>query len=106
MKRVKFGRRMLGSFKLGTSCGGKFLDLRGRQQISHKNNGGVQSHMGSRQEARGSRRSHRFAAVMSLVRRIARHGAAALHAPLVLAGSGHAISELQTQQGEHRYGDK
>jgi len=106
MKLVQFGRRMLWSCKFSTSCVRKFLDLRGRQEISHEHCGWMQCHMRHWQHALDLRRSHRFAAVVTLVRRVAGHGTAALHALLVPGRGGHAVRKLQAQQGDQRHDDE
>ncbi len=106
MKCVQLGRGMLWSFKIRTSRTRKFLDLRGRQDIGHENNAGLQRHMGSWQHAGGLRRNHCLAAVMALVGRITGHGATALHALLVLGRCEHTVGKLQAQQGHHCHGDK
>ncbi len=58
--------------------------------------------MSGRQDVRGLRGNHPFATIMTLIGRVAGHGAAALHALLVLRHRGHAVRKLQAQQGDHR----
>jgi hypothetical protein len=58
------------------------------------------------QDAGGLGRNHPLAAIVSLIGRIARHGTAALHTLLVLGHRGHAVRELQAQQGTECYDDE
>jgi hypothetical protein len=58
------------------------------------------------QYAEGLRRSHRFAAIVTLIGWIAGHGTTALHALLVLRHRRHAVRKLQTQQGGHGYNNE
>jgi len=57
------------------------------------------------QYAGGLSRNHPLAAIVTLIGRIAGHGTTALHALLVLRHRGHAVRELQAQQGDHRNDD-
>jgi len=74
MKRVQFGRRMLRSFKIGTRCTRKLMDLWGRQDVGNEHDGGVQRHMGDWQHARRLRGNHRLTAIMG--RRASSHSSA------------------------------
>jgi len=56
--------------------------------------------MGDRQHAGRLRRNHALAAIVTLIGRVAGHGAAALHTLLVLGRRGQAIRKLQAQQGD------
>jgi len=100
MKRVQFGRRMLRSFKIGTRCTRKLMDLWGRQDVGNEHDGGVQRHMGDWQHARRLRGNHRLTAIMALIGRVAGHRATAAHTLLVLGHRGHAIRKLQAQKGD------
>jgi hypothetical protein len=57
----------------------------------------MERHVSDGQYAGGLRGSHRLAAIVTLIGRIAGHGAAALHALLVLRHGGHAVRKLQAQ---------
>lgn len=57
-------------------------------------------------DVRRLRRNHPFAAIMGMIRRMARHGAAALHALLVLRHRGHTVRKLQTHKASDRHYDK
>jgi hypothetical protein len=59
--------------------------------------------MSGRQDVRRLRGNHPFATIVTLMGRIAGHGAAALHTLLVLRHRGHAFRKLQAQQGDHGY---
>ena len=52
------------------------------------------------------RRNHALAAIVTLIRWIAGHGTAALHAFLVLRHRGRAVRKLQAQQGDQRRDDE
>ena len=52
------------------------------------------------------RRNHRFAAIVTLVRRVTGHGTTALHALLILGHGGHAVGELQKQDRDDREHEK
>ena len=58
------------------------------------------------QNAGGLRRSHRLAAIVTLIGRIAGHGTATFHTLLVLRHRGHAVRELQAQQSDHYHDDE
>jgi hypothetical protein len=92
---------MLGGHEVSACRVGKFYDMGRSQNVCHKHHGCVQRDMCSRQNTRRLRRNHRLAAIVGLVRRVARHGATALHALLVFGRCGHAVSKLQAQQGHH-----
>ena len=62
----------------------------------------MERHVSDGQHAGGLRRSHRLAAIVSLIGWIAGHGTAAFHTLLVLRHRRHAVRELQAQQGDHR----
>ena len=66
----------------------------------------MERHVSDGQHTGGLRRNHSFAALMTLIGRIAGHGTAALHALLVLRHRGHAVRKLQTQQGDHGYNNE
>ncbi len=65
----------------------------------------MKRHVSYGQHAGGLRRYHPLTAIVTLIRGIAGHGATALHTLLVLRHRGHAVRELQAQQGDHRYDD-
>ena len=71
---------------------------RNRQRRAERN-------MRARQNARRLRGNHVLAAVVSLVRRIAGHRAAALHR-LLVKGHGVAFSELHQQQYAQRHDER
>ena len=63
----------------------------------------MERHVSDGQYAWGLGRSHRLAAIVTLIGWIAGHGTAALHTLLVLRHRGHAVRELQAQKGDHGY---
>ncbi len=97
MKRVEFGRRMLGSREFSKGRFGKLQNLRCRQDIRHVHHWRMECDVSYRKHTRRLRGSHRFAAVVTLVRRVTGHGTAALHALLIHGHSGHTVGELQKQ---------
>ena len=62
--------------------------------------------MSNWQQAGRLRRNHALAAIVTLIGRIARHRAAALHTLLVLRHGGQAVRKLQAQQGDQRHDDE
>jgi hypothetical protein len=66
----------------------------------------MERHVSDGQYAGGLRRSHCFAAIVTLIGWIARHGAAALHTLRVLRHRRHAVRELQAQQSDQRQDDE
>jgi hypothetical protein len=70
------------------------------KHIGYNHHGRVERYMGDRQHAGRLRRNHALAAIVTLIGRVAGHGAAALHTPLVLGRRGQAIRKLQAQQGD------
>jgi hypothetical protein len=106
MKCVQFGRRMLGSREFSARRFGKLHYLRRRQEIRHVYHWRMQCDVSHRKHTRRLRGSHRFAAIVTLVRRVTGHGTAALHALLVHGHGRHAVGELQTQQGDHGYNNE
>ena len=66
----------------------------------------MERHESDGQYAGGLRRSHRLAAIVTLIGRVSGHGTAALHALLVLRHGGHAVHKLQAQQGDHGYNNE
>jgi hypothetical protein len=83
MKRVQVGRRMLRSSEFGTRCFGKVEGSLRWQDIRDIHPWRMQCHVRHREHTRRLRGRHRVAAVVALVRGIARHRTAALHALLV-----------------------
>jgi hypothetical protein len=106
MKGVQFGRRMLRSREFRARRFGKLRDLRCRQDIRHIHHWRMQCHVSHRKNTGRLRGSHRFAAVMTLVRWVTGHGAAALHALLIHRHGRHAVGELQKQDRDHRQHDE
>ena len=76
------------------------------KHIGYNHHRRMERYMGDRQHTGRLRRNHALAAIMTLVGRIAGHGAATLHTLLVLRRRGHAVRKLQAQQGDHRYNDE
>ncbi len=101
MKGVQLWRRMLLSLKIQMACFGAPHRLRRSKNISHNFHRRMQRHVRNRQDIRRLCRNHSLAAIVTLIGRIAGHGAAALHTLLVLRHCGHAVRKLQTQQGNH-----
>lgn len=97
MKRVEFRWRMLRSREVGGGRIRNLQNLRYRQDSSRDQRYGMQRHLGRWQYAWRVRRHHRLAAIVGLIRGIARHRPTALHALRVLRHGGHAIRELQDQ---------
>ena len=106
MKGVKFGRRMRPSLEIQTRCFEVSDSLRRNKNIGNDHLWYMERYMRGGQHARGLRRSHRLAAIVTLIGRVAGHGTAALHALLVLRHRGHAVRKLQAQQRDHRYSDE
>ena len=97
MKHVQLGRRMLGSREFSARRFGKLQEPQRRQDIRHFDHRRIECDVSRRKHTRRLRGSHRFAAVVTLVRRVAGHRSAALPALLVLSYGGHAIGERQEQ---------
>ena len=106
MKRVQFGRRMLGSREFSARHFGKLQDPRCRQNIRHVHRWRMECDMSHRKHTRRLRGSHRFATVVTLVRRVTGHGTAALHALLVHGHGRHAVGELKEQDRDDRQHDE
>jgi hypothetical protein len=88
---------MLGSLKVQTRNCWIRIHLGGRKDVGDDHYGGMERDMCDRQNVRRLCGNHTFAAIMTLHRRIAGHGTAALHALFVLRHCGNAIRELQAQ---------
>ena len=80
--------------------------LRRFKNMGRNHHGRMERHVSDGQYAWGLGRSHRLAAIVTLIGWIAGHGAAALHTLLVLRHRGHAVRELQAEQRDHRHGDE
>lgn len=106
MKRVQLRGRMLRSLEVQARDSGMWRRLRRSENTSFSHHGPMERHMSDRQRAGRLRRNHAFTAILTLIRRIAGHGTAALHALLVLRRCGHAVHKLQTQEGDQRNNDE
>jgi hypothetical protein len=80
--------------------------LRRSKNIRHNHHRRMERHMSNWQHAWRLRRNHAFAAVVTLIGRIAGHGTAALHALLVLRHRGRTVRKLQAQEGDYRHDDE
>lgn len=103
MQRVQLGWRMLGSREFEARNLSVGRDVRCHKKIRGDQHRHMECHMRNGQDVWRLRRNHSLAAIMGLIRGIARHRAAALHAPLILRHRGHAIRKLQTQKGHDRH---
>src|SRR6266436_387590 len=92
---------MLRSLKIQTRCFGVRHCLRRSKNIGHNYHRRMERHVRDGQHAGRLRRNHPLAAIVTLIRWIAGHGTAALHALLVLRHRGHTGRKLQAQQGDH-----
>jgi hypothetical protein len=106
VERVQLGRRMRRSVEIQARYFGVRHGLRRFKNIGRNHHRRMERHVSDGQYARGLRRSHRLAAIVTLIGRVAGHGTAALHALLVLRHRGHAVRKLQAQEGDHRYSDE
>ena len=106
MQGVQFGRRIRRSLELPARYFGVRDRLRRSNNIGRNHHRRMERHMRNRQDIRGLRRNHSFAAVVTLIGWIAGHGAAALHALLVMRHRRHAVRKLQAQKGDHRYNNE
>lgn len=106
MKRVQLRRRMLRSLEVQARNFGVRRHLRRSKNIRHNHHRRMERHMSNWQHAWGLRRNHALAAFMTLIGRIARHGAAARHTLLVLIYRGQTVSKLQAEHGSDRYYDE
>jgi len=77
-----------------------------REHIGYNHRRRMERYMSDWQHAWRLRRNHALAAIVTLIGRIAGHGAAALHALLVLRHCGRAVRKLQAQQGDQRDDDE
>ena len=106
MKGVQLRRRMLRSLEVQA----RNFSVRGRllrsKNIRHNHHRRVERHMSNWQHAWRLRRNHALTAIVTLIGRIAGHGAAALHALPVLRHRGRAVRKLQAQQGDQRHNDE
>jgi hypothetical protein len=106
VKGVQFGRRMGRSLEIQARCFGVSDCLRRSKNIGHNHHGRMERYMSGRQDVRRLRGNHPFATIVTLIGRIAGHGAAALHTLLVLRHCGHAVRKLQAQQASDRHYDE
>jgi hypothetical protein len=106
VKRVKLGRRMRRSVEIQARHFGIRHGPRRFKNIDRNHHRRMECHVSDGQYAGGLRRSHPLAAIVTLIGRVAGHGATALHALLVLRHRGHAVRKLQTQQGDHGYNNE
>jgi hypothetical protein len=106
MKRVQLRRRMLRSLEVQARNFSVWRRLGRREDVSHNHHRRMERHMSDRQHAGRLRRNHTLAAIVTLIRRIAGHGPAALHALLVLRHRGRAVRKLQAQQSNQRHDDE
>jgi len=93
---------MLWGLKVQTGNRWIRTQLGGRKDVGDDHGGSRERHMRNGEDVRRLRGDHPFAAIVTLIGRIAGHGTAALHALLVLCHRGHAVRELQAQQGDYR----
>ena len=91
---------MLRSLEVQARNFGVWCRLRRSENIGHNHHRRMERYMSDRQYAGRLRRNHPLAAIVTLIGRIAGHGAAALHALLVLRHRGRAVRKLQAQQGD------
>ena len=91
---------MLRSLEIQARNFGVWRRLVRSKEIGHNHDRRMERYVGDRQHAGRLRRNHALAAIVTLIGRIAGHGAAALHALLVLGHCGQAIRELQAQQSD------
>ena len=102
MKRVQLRRRMLRSREISGRCRGKRKDLWHREYICRDDRWRMQGNVCRWQYARRLRRNHRLAAIVRLVRWIARHRTAALHRLLVSGHRREAVRKLQHKERSQR----
>ena len=105
MKRIEIRRRMLRCREIWVTRHRMILDRWRRQAVTNNHHRHVQRDVRRWQYARRLRGNQSLAAVMALVRRVAGHRSAALHAFLVERHRRHAVRELQEQdrdQGQHQ----
>jgi len=89
------------SLEIQARCFGVRHCLGRSKNIGRNHHRRMKRHLSDGQHARGLRRNHRLTAIVTLIGRVAGHGTAALHTLLVLRHRGHAVRELQAQQGDH-----
>ena len=106
MKGVEFGRRMRTSLEIQARSFGVGDYRRCSKNLGRNHDRRMEGHLGDGQYARGLRRNHSLAAIVTLIGWIAGHGATALHALLILRHRGHAVHKLQTQQGDDGHSDE
>ena len=106
MKRVQLRRRMLRSLEVQARNFSVRRRLRRSKNIGHNHHRRMERSMSNWQYAWRLRGNHALAAIVTLVRRIAGHGTAALHTLLILRHRGRAVRKLQAQQGDQRHNDE
>ena len=105
MEGIQLGWRVLWSFKVQTGNCWIRTQLGGRKDVGDDHHRSRERHMRNGEDVRRLRGDHPFAAIVTLHRRIAGHGATALHTLLVLRHSGKTVRELQAHQGEDHNDD-
>lgn len=106
MKGVQFRRRMRRSVEIQARYFGVRHGLRRFKNIGGNHHGRMERHVSDGQHAGGLGRSHRLAAIVTLIGWIAGHRTAAFHTLLVLRHRRHAVRELQAQQGDDCHNDE
>ena len=106
VERVQLGRRMRPSLKIQARDFRVRHCVRRSKNVGRNHDGRMERHMRNGQDVRRLRGNHPFAAIVTLHRRIAGHGAAALHTLLVLRHCGHAVRKLQAQQRYNGHDDE
>ena len=105
MKSVQLWRRMLRSREIQARNFSIWRRLGQTKDIAYDHHRRMKRYVSDRQHAGRLRRNHALAAIVALIRGIAGHGAAALHALLVLRHRGRAGRKLQAQQSDQRHDD-
>ena len=103
MKSVQLWRGMLRSLEIQARNFGVWRRLGRRENVGHNHHRRMERSMSNWQYAWRLRGNDGLAAIVTLVRRIAGHGTAALHTLLILRHRGRAVRKLQAQQGDQRH---